>query len=468
MNLPPAPDNRKRKLVITLVIAASVLFVGGLIAVAVGLNGTAPAPAPTPTKTVTPKPTETKIPKPTPTPIKAYPVSLLEQGVQVGAFAPPSPNLKDGMSSITQVESDLGSKMEYVNWFTKWADEYGQFTTSTDHTTTQAQLDQVSSGGRLPMITWEPWAHGDTADNSTYNMADVAAGKYDDYIHSWAKGMATFGKPVYIRFAHEMNGNWYPWSKGADTADYIAGWKHVHDIFVADGATNVKWIWAPAQKDFSAPLEQYYPGNDYVDILGTSLYNCHSDGWVSFTDSLQPVYDRLAALSADKPIWVTELGTCDPTEETVPNWNNEPRADWYTQIFNSTTFPRLQSIILFDAVGKDQWQIPAGSASANAFRNSYSQTKGWNAPPAGTTYGPSLLAPLHLTNTKTDPTVNLLSWDPVDNAQGYVIYRDGKIVAETLTPSWSEYDINQTTPRIYTVAPINGGTVGAPSNISTD
>ena len=459
----------KRKWVVLSIIAGIVIVALTVVAFAF-IPKTNSSPTPTNGKPSTHKPTQSPTPTPTPspTPIQAYPVSLLESGVKVGAFVPPSPNKNDGMSSVDALEDELGARMDTVNWFVKWADQYDQFTTSNDHTTAQLQLQEASADGRTPMVTWEPWAKGDsTTSVGSFSMANIASGQYDDYIHSWAQGMATFGQPVYIRFAHEMNGNWYPWSAGSSPqSDYIAGWKHVVDIFRADGATNVKWIWAPAQKDFSGTLESYYPGNDYVDVMGTSLYNCHSDGWLSFHDLLQPVYDRLTALNTDKPVWITELGTCDPTETTVANWNNQPRADWYADIFNNSTFGRLQMMVLFDAVGNDAWQIPAGSDSANAFQNAYSQSKGWATAPQGAHYGSALGQVSNLKDTNTDPTINALSWDVLDNAQGYVIKRDGVIVATTLGTTWTEYNINSSTDRTYSVAPINNGTVGASAQLT--
>ena len=421
-----------------------------------------------PKPTATAKPTPIKTPTAKPIPLDAYPVSLLESGVKLGAFAPPSPNKNDGMTSIIALESELGARMETVNWFVKWADEYDQFTTSSEHTTAQLQLQEASSDGRTPMVTWEPWAKGDsTTSTGTFSMASIANGEHDDYIKSWAQGMANFGQPVYIRFAHEMNGNWYPWSAGGSPQkDYITAWKHVVDIFRNNGATNVKWIWAPAQKDFSGKLEDYYPGNDYVDVLGTSLYNCHADGWHSFKDLLQPVYDRLTALNTDKPVWVTELGTCDPTEVSVDGWDNEPRADWYIQIFNNTTFNRLQMMVLFDALGNNDWQIPAGSDSANSLRNAYSQSKGWVSPPQGGTFGTALNAVTELKDIDTDKTINDLTWDNVDGAQGYVIRRDGVIVATTIDNTWSEYNINSSVDRVYSVYPIQSGTLGAEASLT--
>ena len=39
-----------------------------------------------------------------------------------------------------------------------------------------------------------------------------------------------------------MNGNWFPWSEtrnGNSSGEYVAAWRHVRDIFRAEGVTNV-------------------------------------------------------------------------------------------------------------------------------------------------------------------------------------------------------------------------------------
>ena len=76
-------------------------------------------------------------------------------------------------------------------------------------------------------------------------------GRHDAYIRSWARDLKRFGNPVFLRFAQEMNGNWYPWAEDANgnkPGEYARMWRHVHDIFTAEGATNVKWVWCPVTR----------------------------------------------------------------------------------------------------------------------------------------------------------------------------------------------------------------------------
>ena len=57
------------------------------------------------------------------------------------------------------------------------------------------------------------------------------------------------GAAVFLRWDAEMNGRWSFWgttSTNANTpAEFVAAWRHVHNIFTSNGATNVTWVWCP-------------------------------------------------------------------------------------------------------------------------------------------------------------------------------------------------------------------------------
>ncbi len=97
--------------------------------------------------------------------------------------------------------------------------------------------DGTSRPDAIPMITWQP-------DATTLDA--INAGAADAVIRARARAVAAFGRPMFLRFAHEMNANWYPWdgttASTPGTHDgpskYVAAWRHVHDVFVAAGATN--------------------------------------------------------------------------------------------------------------------------------------------------------------------------------------------------------------------------------------
>jgi beta-mannanase len=155
----------------------------------------------------------------------------------------------------------------------------------------------------------EPWNDGNVS-GGVPSMTDIANGKYDAYLTSFAKSIAAYGKPTWVTFAHEQNGNWYPWghggSEGTTDAQWVATWKHVHDVMNAS-ATNIKWVWAPnVEPNCCALASATWPGTNYVDIVGI-------DGYLrSASDTYSGVFgstvSHIKAFSGTKPIWIAETG----------------------------------------------------------------------------------------------------------------------------------------------------------------
>ena len=126
--------------------------------------------------------------------------------------------------------------------------------------------------GRIPMISWDSPDHGDgPADHRRPQDANIK---------TQAANLKALNVPVILRFDWEMNGNWFAWdgthNNDPGTTDgpakYVAMWRHVHDLFVAAGATNVVWVWCPSVTDLPGGKGaewnhwmQYYPGDNYVD-----------------------------------------------------------------------------------------------------------------------------------------------------------------------------------------------------------
>ena len=103
-------------------------------------------------------------------------------------------------------------------------------------------------------------------------------GRYDAYIREFAEAAKAWGHPFFLRFNWEMNGNWFAWSEGVNgnqPGEYVAAWRHVHDIFTSVGATNATWVWCPnvdPGKEFD-DLALALSGRRYVDWTCLDGYN---------------------------------------------------------------------------------------------------------------------------------------------------------------------------------------------------
>lgn len=157
--------------------------------------------------------------------------------------------------------------------------------------------------GQLPMLSLVP---------SDTELADIGGGYDDAYVRSLARQIASYHGPLVLSFAGEMNGPWNSWGpKHAKAADFVAAWKHVHDVFAELKVRNVIWTWSPHVTDSGtkAALKPYYPGDAYVDWVGLIGYYGPVDG-TDFASLFTPTLLDIARF-ADKPVLVTETGVAE-------------------------------------------------------------------------------------------------------------------------------------------------------------
>jgi hypothetical protein len=226
-----------------------------------------------------------------------------------------------------------------------------------------ALFDRLAERGMMPMLAWEPWDYLSASPRwvqDDYQLTDIIQGHYDLYIRAWARGIRDLGYPVAIRFAHEMNGNWYPWSErvnGNEPGEYVEAYQHVHDIFTDVGADNAVWVWSPnVNFGGSVPFEPYYPGDEYVDWLGIVGY------YGTGAESFDQIYgDSLAALNAlaDKPVVITEIGAPD---------TDGRQEEWVRDMFDSLPdYPSVIGFIWFEVEIVENWRLADHEEAAKAF-----------------------------------------------------------------------------------------------------
>ncbi|MDQ3813312.1 MAG: hypothetical protein M3347_05115 [Armatimonadota bacterium] len=189
-------------------------------------------------------------------------------------------------------EKESGREHAIYVQFVAFPNKYGSFAAwdkdSSGAATAADFCNAATSLGAAPVLTLEPWRpelfrdwrEGAPAYEATQAFA-LAAGQW--------------GKPLFIRFAHEMNGSWYPWNEwndknrnlqrdpGEDTGftaqDYRDVFRNVAQMF-RQYAPNVAIVWCPnsgllsgGQRD---PFTPFYPGDDVVDWVGLDFYE---RGW---------------------------------------------------------------------------------------------------------------------------------------------------------------------------------------------
>src|SRR5436305_3696067 len=154
-------------------------------------------------------------------------------------------SMSSNLSTISKFEKDAGKNVSVVLSYQGWGETKGAQDFPVDW------ASSVRKHGAIPLITWEPWVYKEypeSINEPTYALKNIIAGYFDKYITKWSVDAKNWRNPFFLRFAPEMNGNWNPWSEGFNgnkAGEFVQAWKHVHNIFTANGATNVTWVWCP-------------------------------------------------------------------------------------------------------------------------------------------------------------------------------------------------------------------------------
>jgi beta-mannanase len=262
------------------------------------------------------------------------------------------------MLPLSTLSSEVGRSPGVVMWYVAWPNE------STFPTQDAAA---VAATGATPEITWEPWDPAGGVNQPAYRLSRITSGNYDSYIETWATAIKAWGGQLRLRFAHEMNGNWYPWSQGVNgngAGSYVAAWRHIRAIFSKLGVTNVTWIWSPnAPFPGTVPLSSVFPGDAYVDEVALDGYNWSNlkptTTWLSFAQVFGPGVTQLQSLSA-RPITIGETGC----PEVGGN-----KAQWITDMWTSLAhWTQVKGLVWFDINKETDWRIDSSASSLAAFK----------------------------------------------------------------------------------------------------
>lgn len=243
-----------------------------------------------------------------------------------------------------------------------------------NHDFDRGVLDRILDRGAIPMIAWEPWDESKESDVARlrgeqphFALHRIIDGSFDRHIEEWAEGVADWGWPVLLRFAHEMNGDWYPWSErsnGNRPGEYVEAWRHVHAIFEDAGAENVTWIWSPnvEYETTSPPLEGLYPGDEYVDWVGVVGFFGHTkqppSSAPTFDELYGPTIDAIRELS-DAPLLITEVGATE-----VGGF----KARWIVDFLRDVAVEdEVIGFVWFDLAKETDWRIVSSEAARRSF-----------------------------------------------------------------------------------------------------
>jgi hypothetical protein len=324
-----------------------------------GENAQVIAPATTKPVQTSISPAMQETPEANSSPTVISPIGTVYYGVSV-------PGWLDHLTALTAFEKDAKKQPAIVMWYQGWG--------STDGTQNFqiTWMDTVRSHGSIPLVTWEPWKPIDYpqgVDQPVYALRNIIDGAFDSYITRWAQASKAWNHPYFLRFAHEMNGNWYPWDEqvnGNKPGEFVQAWRHVHDIFTANGVHNVTWIWSPNAEYYGTiPFSELYPGDRYVDWVGMDGFNwgtTNGTQWITFSQIFKQTYRDLLRMST-KPLMIAETGCAE---------QGGNKANWITDAYSTQiphNFPKIKAIIWFNQDKQRDWRIESSTTAQSAFAN---------------------------------------------------------------------------------------------------
>ena len=125
--------------------------------------------------------------------------------------------------------------------------------------------------------------------------------------------------PVLWRPFHEAAGGWFWWGK--DAASFKSLWIAMFNYFKTEGLDNLIWVWTTEGND-----ADWYPGDQYVDIVGRDIYNKETADCVS-------EYTSIAENYGNKIVSLSECGTVGLISE---QWASGARWSWFMPWYDGT------------------------------------------------------------------------------------------------------------------------------------
>ena len=310
-------------------------------------------------------------------------LAIPQQGAYAGAYMDFGDNEDEvTLETIEGFEKLVGKHQAIVASSSYWGEE----------SFPAANLNIIWRHGSIPLVFWSPWdrPYKQEAGPDRFSLSAILEGKWDAYIDRWADAARAFGHPILVSFANEANGTWFPWSgyfygggttiPGTPVPYTIPGkaypngrpgpfagpelfkktYRHVVDRVRARGASNVLWVFHTV--NYSIPqsewnfVGQYYPGPDYVDWLGYSVYGTQfsDEAWSTFIPLLDWPYAELCALDPTKPIMLAEWGVGEFAQKgSKPDFIKDALGTIQSR------YPRVKAAVFWH----ERWQNNAGDYS---------------------------------------------------------------------------------------------------------
>lgn len=267
---------------------------------------------------------------------------------------------------LKDFENTLNKKVALANIYSEW--EY------LSNKNLLVYLNTISINGWVPIVSSNPsfTSSCPKKDKSLYET--IASGECDDFLKSVGKNLRSYNKPLFLRFAWEMNLPDMYWSVdrvNSTPQDFINAWRRFHDILRDENANNVIWVLSfNTSSPKTIPYANLYPGDEYVDWVAIDGYNWGDaqdwSRWTSFNGVFRQSYGELLNIT-DKPVMLSEVNSA-PTGGDKSKWLEDMLIK---QIPDE--YPNIKAIVFFNenkSTGENvDWRIEKSKNYVSAVQN---------------------------------------------------------------------------------------------------
>jgi len=258
------------------------------------------------------------------------------------------------LTAVSAAQASTQRRLDIVHTYHRWDDAFPT-----------AEETTLARRGHLLLIGWKPV----TLSGSLVTWSSIAAGQQDLVIEAEAAHLAALRVPVFLSFSYEPE---KLVGTAGTAAEFAAAYRHVHDVMVRAGATNIRWVWTVMGLDsahWHQAYQQLWPGSGYVDWIAWDPYNwssCRGEPSVSFSGMVGPFYRWVTSQHFGRlPLMLAEYGTTETAADGTAD------AAWYSGESDAlSAFPRLDALVYFNLPSPPascDWLSTASPSSAQAF-----------------------------------------------------------------------------------------------------
>jgi mannan endo-1,4-beta-mannosidase len=265
-------------------------------------------------------------------------------------------------------------KPDFIGFFKQWPSEPLLFSRQQMLET----LEAIKKAGAVAVLSWEPMII-ENGSEVVVSADEVLSGRWDEYIKSFSEVLSEFGNPLIIRFGHEMNLVRYHWgSTSKDYPDspplYREMFRYVRKQTIEHGADNAAWMFCPNHQPLTAldppaqdswnTMKVWFPGREYVDLLGIDGYNWGNSlpgedssviaSWQSPWDIFSDPIEELRSLAPDLPVLIGETSSAEIDGR---------RSNWIEQLLLMASKRRLEAVFWFHVDKERNWRIRPDEAA---------------------------------------------------------------------------------------------------------